>query len=109
MAAEIAAMLYDGEERILLVRPDDEGAWTLPRGGVEPGEDPWDAAVRILRRQGFEGLALRKVAEENGTQYWRMAGRSGSYESPGRFFDADDLPELADQTEAAPIQDGRRR
>ena len=109
MAGKVAAMLYDSDRRVLLVRPEGSGAWMLPSGEVEPGEDSWEAAARILRRQGFDGLALRRVAEANGTDYWRMAGRSGSYESPGSFFDADELPELVDSAEAEPIKEGRRR
>ncbi len=43
---------------VLLVHPGgpfwrrrDEGAWQLPKGGVEPGEDPADAARREFREE----------------------------------------------------------
>jgi predicted NUDIX family NTP pyrophosphohydrolase len=43
----------DGRLEIFLAHPGgpfwvrrDEGAWTIPKGGVEPGEDPLDAARR---------------------------------------------------------------
>ncbi len=29
----------------------DEGAWTIPKGGVEPGEDPLDAARREFQEE----------------------------------------------------------
>ena len=49
-------MLYrgaDGGPEVLLVHPGgpywvkrDDGAWSLPKGEYEPGEDPLEAAVR---------------------------------------------------------------
>ncbi|GAA1567893.1 hypothetical protein GCM10009804_25530 [Kribbella hippodromi] len=47
------------EERVLLVRymsPWGDGSWwTLPGGGVEPGEDPYDAVSReVLEETGYE-------------------------------------------------------
>jgi len=41
----VASFIRDSEGRILLVR-HFEGRWTLPGGGVEPGERPADAARR---------------------------------------------------------------
>jgi 8-oxo-dGTP diphosphatase len=49
------AVVRDDAERILLVRlAADEveaGAWTLPGGGVEFGEDPDDAVLRELHEE----------------------------------------------------------
>jgi 8-oxo-dGTP pyrophosphatase MutT (NUDIX family) len=40
------AVVLDGEGRILLGRRADSGAWALPGGIIEPGEEPADAAAR---------------------------------------------------------------
>ncbi|GAA2833563.1 NUDIX hydrolase [Kribbella solani] len=52
------AVCIDGE-RVLLARyvsPHGDGSWwTLPGGGVEPGEDPYDAVVReVAEETGYE-------------------------------------------------------
>ncbi|MET8976176.1 NUDIX hydrolase [Streptomyces sp. NPDC004539] len=45
-------------DRILLARfrnPDGTGVWVMPGGGVEHGEDPYDAVIRELREEtGYE-------------------------------------------------------
>jgi predicted NUDIX family NTP pyrophosphohydrolase len=36
----------------------DAGAWTIPKGGMHPGEDPLDAAIREFKEEtGFEACA----------------------------------------------------
>lgn len=49
--AAYAVILRD--EQILLAhwREGDHTGWTLPGGGLEPGEDPTDAAVREVREE----------------------------------------------------------
>jgi 8-oxo-dGTP pyrophosphatase MutT (NUDIX family) len=41
-----AAVVIDGEDRVLLGRRADSGAWGLPGGIIDPGEEPADAAAR---------------------------------------------------------------
>jgi putative (di)nucleoside polyphosphate hydrolase len=36
----------DGPEHV-----DPEHAWQMPQGGIDPGEDPWRAALRELREE----------------------------------------------------------
>jgi putative flavoprotein involved in K+ transport len=64
------AVLVDREDRILLAlwNEGDRPAWTLPGGGVEPGETPEDAAVREVREEtGFDVELVRLLGEDRFT------------------------------------------
>jgi predicted NUDIX family NTP pyrophosphohydrolase len=48
----------DGEPEVLLVHPGgpywakkDDGSWSLPKGEYEPGEDPFEVAIREFREE----------------------------------------------------------
>ena len=50
--------IVDGEPQVLLVHPGgpywarkDDGAWSLPKGEYEPGEDPLEVAFREFREE----------------------------------------------------------
>lgn len=46
------AMIWDGEDRLLIVRPTYKSGWSLP-GGVmqDDGETPWQACQREVREE----------------------------------------------------------
>ena len=41
-------LMFDAQNRVLLIRPDADGLWTTPGGMVEPYETPADAAMRAM-------------------------------------------------------------
>jgi 8-oxo-dGTP pyrophosphatase MutT (NUDIX family) len=50
----VAVMVRDADGRLLLVRNRDDGRWQTVGGGMDPGEQPADAAVR----EAFEETGL---------------------------------------------------
>jgi len=67
-----------GELEVLLIKPGgpfwknkDAGAWMIPKGGIEPGETPIDAALREFEeetgtRVAGEPFPLSKVRQAGG-------------------------------------------
>jgi 8-oxo-dGTP pyrophosphatase MutT (NUDIX family) len=50
----VAAVITDHEGRILLQEKSDGEAWSLPAGGIEPGESPEIAVIReVLEETGL--------------------------------------------------------
>lgn len=62
-------LLLDGEDRILLMKgrlpsnPDAPGAWFTIGGGVEPGEELYEAAAReVIEETGLTNVVLGDIA-----------------------------------------------
>ncbi len=47
----VNAVVFDDQERVLLVRRSDDGRWTIIGGIPEPGEQPAETAVREIREE----------------------------------------------------------
>lgn len=68
----------DGALEVLLAHPGgpfwqarDAGAWTIPKGGLDEGEAPLDAAIREFHEEtGFDGcppyLPLGQITQKSG-------------------------------------------
>lgn len=53
-------VIFDAAGRVLVAEREDGKGWNLPGGGVQPGESPWDAALReTLEEVGVEIEILR--------------------------------------------------
>ena len=58
----VAAVIHNGDGRILLQRRSDNGLWGLPGGSVEIGESVRDAIVREVREEtGLTVEVLRLI------------------------------------------------
>lgn len=49
--ASAAALIYDGDGRLLILKPTYKKGWTIPGGQIDPGESPWEACRRETREE----------------------------------------------------------
>jgi len=69
--ASAGGILFDARGRVLLIRRADEGIWCFPKGRIEAGETPQEAAAReILEESGLRCEIGRKVGEIGYGFYW---------------------------------------
>jgi 8-oxo-dGTP pyrophosphatase MutT (NUDIX family) len=100
VAAAVCYRRRDGRVEFLLVRTKDGDKWTFPKGHVEQGETPADAAAREAREEaGVSGT----IADQPLTYYVYPGGSDG----PGERRVAAFLLEVSSQT--APAADERSR
>ena len=104
-----AVVIADG--RVLILRRSDREEWVFPKGHLEPGERPEDAAVREVREE--TGLEVTLSAPLGSTEYrfrqgsrihhkvvdWFLAARSSGEIELEPFFSAWRLEEEADASE----------
>jgi 8-oxo-dGTP diphosphatase len=55
--ASVGALIWDEQERLLILKPTYKKGWTIPGGQIDAdGESPWDACRREVREEC--GLAV---------------------------------------------------
>ena len=57
--ASAGALIYDADERLLILKPSYKKGWTIPGGQVDEGESPWDACRRETREEC--GLVIERA------------------------------------------------
>lgn len=65
----VTGIVFDDQERILLVRQADDGVWSAPGGVIEPDETPADAVVReVWEETGLHTTPVRLLGVYGGPQ-----------------------------------------
>ena len=59
LVPSVAAIIRDAHDRVLVVQDGASGQWSLPAGGIEPGETPEDALMREVAEE--TGLRVQKA------------------------------------------------
>ena len=75
-------VVRDGE--MLLIATAGGRRWQLPKGRIEPGESPEQAAVREVREE--TGVTARIVAPLAGVDYWFAEGSAKRIKKHVDFF-----------------------
>ncbi|MFD5318394.1 NUDIX hydrolase [Streptomyces sp. NPDC127098] len=85
------AVCVDDGRRVLLahhVPPEGESVWTLPGGGVEPLEDPFDAVIReVAEETGYEAVVERLLGVDSRVIPAAEARRGVPHQNVGVFYE----------------------
>lgn len=74
-AGGVAVRTGNGPNEIAVIRTTEEGRWQLPKGIVDPGESPEQAALREVREEA--GIVCEMVEAIDTIEYWFVAGYDG--------------------------------
>jgi ADP-ribose pyrophosphatase YjhB (NUDIX family) len=60
---DVRGVIFDEQERVLLMREKIDGRWSLPGGWADPGDSPAEAVTReILEESGYHSSVLKLIA-----------------------------------------------
>lgn len=62
LVVAVSAVVRDEQDRLLLIKRTDNDLWSIPGGGMEPGETVSEAVMREVREEtGYEVQPIRLV------------------------------------------------
>ncbi|HUD10686.1 MAG TPA: NUDIX domain-containing protein [Candidatus Saccharimonadales bacterium] len=67
-------VVINSEGNVLVVNQNDD-SWSLPKGHIDPGETPQDAAVREIKEES--GISELELIDELGTYERHRIGKDG--------------------------------
>lgn len=60
---DVRGAIFDEQERVLLMRENADGRWSLPGGWADPGDSPSTAVTReILEETGYRSSAVKLIS-----------------------------------------------
>ncbi len=60
---DVRGVIFDAQERVLLMREKADGRWSLPGGWADPGDSPSAAVTReILEETGYRSSAVKLIS-----------------------------------------------
>ena len=72
-AGGVLVRTMGGRTHVAAIRPQGKktGIWALPKGAIDPGESPQEAAVREVREEtGVEGRLVEKLGDVKYVYTW---------------------------------------
>jgi 8-oxo-dGTP pyrophosphatase MutT (NUDIX family) len=67
-AGGVAVRYENGDVEVAIIQTSKEGRWQLPKGIIDPGETPEQAAIREVREEA--GITCEIVEKIDSVDYW---------------------------------------